>query len=101
MFVLYSFETGHPDLACSTAVLNAASLAPGTLAFSSRWLSVIEKPSPTFSNVTVHAVSRLSAVSPATPNWAESAMVKQPACAAASSSSGLVPLPSSNLVPKE
>src|ERR1017187_7719493 len=56
------------------------------------------KPSHTFSNVMVHAVSRLSAVSPASPSCAESAMVKHPACVAASSSSGLVPFPSSNLM---
>src|SRR5215217_3312521 len=40
----------------------------------------------------------LSAVRPAWASWAESAIEKQPACAAASSSSGLVPLPSSKRV---
>ena len=72
----------------------------GTLAFNSRWLSVIAKPSGSFSNVIVQIVSRLSAVSPASPNCAESAIVKQPACAAASSSSGLVPLPVRKSRPK-
>ena len=43
----------------------------------------------------------LSAVSFASASCAESAIEKQPACAAASSSSGLVPCPSSNRVLNE
>ncbi len=43
----------------------------------------------------------LSAVIPALPNCPDSAMEKQPACAAAINSSGLVPLPSSKRVLKE
>src|SRR3569833_4665396 len=38
---------------------------------------------------------------PAFPNWPESAMLKQPACAAAISSSGFVPTPFSKRVEKE
>src|SRR6185437_10411509 len=38
---------------------------------------------------------------PAFPNWPESAMLKQPACAAATSSSGFVPTPFSKRVEKE
>src|SRR5688572_5719758 len=38
---------------------------------------------------------------PAFPSWADSAIEKQPACAAAISSSGFVPFPSSNRVLKE
>src|SRR5579875_1017007 len=53
------------------------------------------KPSPSFSSVMVQVVSMLSAFSPCFCSSAESAIEKQPACAAASSSSGLVPVPCS------
>src|SRR6266404_5498894 len=59
----------------------------------SRWLLVTEKPSPTLSRVMVAVVSSFCAVMPAPPSCAVRAIVKQPACAAASSSSGLVPMP--------
>src|SRR5579863_3557017 len=42
-----------------------------------------------------------SGVMPAPPSWAESAMLKHPACAAAINSSGLVPMPFSKRVEKE
>src|SRR5256885_4712018 len=61
----------------------------------------MEKLSPTFSRLTVATVSSFCAVSPALASCAERAMVKQPACAAASSSSGLVPTPFSKRVLKE
>src|SRR5215475_14245763 len=61
----------------------------------------MEKPSPTFSSETVAVVSSFLAVRPAPPSCAESAMVKQPACAAARSSSGLVPMPFSKRVENE
>ena len=54
-------------------------------------MAVMVKPASVFSRVSVAVVSMLSAVRPALPSWAESAMEKQPACAAAISSSGLVP----------
>jgi len=101
MFVLYSFETGHPVLAACTALSNASWLAPGTRAFTSSWLDVMAKPSGCFSSVMVHAVSMLSGVNPACVNCAERAMEKQPACAAANSSSGLVPCSFSKRVRKE
>src|SRR6266704_6531932 len=59
------------------------------------------KPSGSLSSEMVAVVSSLVAVMPALPSCAESAIVKQPACAAASSSSGLVPTPFSNRVLKE
>src|SRR5713226_6678110 len=59
------------------------------------------KPSGSFSSETVAVVSSLLAVMPAPPSCAESAIVKHPACAAARSSSGLVPTPFSNRVLKE
>ena len=52
---------------------------PGTRAFRSRWLSLMPKPVASFSSVMVQVVSMLSAVRPACPSWAESAMEKQPA----------------------
>src|SRR5256714_1622145 len=59
------------------------------------------KPASVFSNVTVAVVLMLSAVRPALPSWPESAIEKQPACAAAINSSGFVPLPSSKRVLNE
>src|SRR5262249_28347109 len=61
----------------------------------------MEKPSPTFSSEIVQVVSSFSATMPCPPNWAESAMVNQPACAAARSSSGFVPMPFSKRVLNE
>jgi hypothetical protein len=46
----------------------------------------------------VHFVSILSGVNPAAPNTKLNFIEKQPACAAAINSSGLVPFTSSNLV---
>src|SRR5947207_13329982 len=51
--------------------------------------------------VTVAVVSRLSGFSPAFSSCADRAIVKHPACAAAMSSSGLVPLPCSKRVENE
>src|SRR5215469_3039868 len=90
---LNSFDTGQPVSAAFTAASNLSLSALGTWATRSRWLLVIEKPSPTFSSEMVQVVSSLVAVRPAPPSCAERAMVKQPACAAASNSSGLVPTP--------
>src|SRR6266566_1181427 len=98
---LKSFETGQPVSAAFTAASNFALSAPGTRATRSRWLLVIAKPSGSLSSVMVAVVSSLLAVMPALPSCAESAIVKQPACAAARSSSGLVPTPFSNLVLNE
>src|SRR5712671_3281174 len=98
---LKSFDTGQPVSAAFTAASNFALSAPGTRATRSRWLLVIAKPSGSLSSVMVAVVSSLLAVMPALPSCAESAIVKQPACAAARSSSGLVPTPFSNLVLNE
>src|SRR6185369_9878888 len=94
-------DTGQPALALFAAVSNAALSAPGILALTSRCTAVIVKPASVFSRFTVAVVAMLSAVMPALPNCAESAIEKQPACAAAISSSGFVPLPSSNRVLNE
>src|SRR5712664_4556576 len=98
---LNSLETGQPVSAPLTAASNLALSALGIVATRSRWLLVMEKPSPTFSSEIVQVVSSFEAIMPASPSCLESAMVKQPACAAASSSSGLVPTPFSNRVPNE
>src|SRR5580692_6103123 len=98
---LKSLETGQPVSAAFTAASNLALSAPGMVATRSRWLLVIEKPSPTFSSDTVAVVSSFCAVIPAPPSCAESAMVKHPACAAANNSSGFVPTPFSKRVLKE
>jgi hypothetical protein len=62
---------------------------------------VISNPPPVFSSVTVALVRMLCATRPASPSCADSAIVKQPACAAPISSSGFVPAPFSNRVPNE
>src|SRR2546423_4945200 len=98
---LKSLETGQPVSAALTAASNLALSAPGTRATRSRWLLVMENESPTFSRLTVAVVSSFWAVKPALPSCAESAMVKQPAWAAASSSSGLGPTPFSKRALKE
>src|ERR1700759_5677466 len=53
------------------------------------------------SKLIVAVVSRLSGVKPAPCSWKASFIVKQPACAAATSSSGLVPTPFSKRERKE
>ena len=55
--------------------------------------AVIAKPSPSRSIVTLAVVSTLSGSKPARPRFPDRAIEKQPACAAAISSSGLVPSP--------
>ena len=98
IFVFSSFDTGQPALAMPASSSNFALSAPGIFAFSVRCTEVMAKPSPCFSSVTSALVSICSAVSLASPRISDSAMVKQAACAAPISSSGLVPgLPSKRL----
>src|ERR1700757_461095 len=61
---------------------------------------MVQLPS-TCSSVSVASVESSSAVKPAFPRKADSAIVKHPACAAAISSSGFVPTPFSNRVENE
>src|SRR5258708_28844790 len=98
---LKSFDTGQPVSAAFTAASNLGLSAPGSRATRSRWFLVMAKPSGSLSSEIVAVVSSRLAVMPALPSCAESAIVKHPACAAARSSSGLVPTPFSNLVLKE
>ncbi len=64
---------------------------PGTLPVRSRWMPTTPMPPSTLSILTVAVQSSLSGVKPAAPSTKLSFMVKQLACAAAISSSGLVP----------
>src|ERR671914_280651 len=87
-------DTGQPFFAASATCWNSSSDTPGTLARVSSSIRVIPKPSPTLSMCTVAVVSMLSAECPACPSSKDRAIEKQPACAAAISSSGFVPSPS-------
>ena len=75
--------------------------APGIFARNSSRLRLMAKPSPSLSSVIVQVVSRLSAFRPSFCSIRERAIVKQPAWAAASNSSGLVPVPCSKRSRKE
>src|SRR5262249_49190037 len=89
---------GQPFFAASANSPHFSAVAPGTLPWTSRWISTMVQPMSFFSMLTVASVlssvgSRLAFVS-----WNASAIVKQLACAAAISSSGLVPArPSSDV----
>jgi hypothetical protein len=67
-------------------------LAGGTVAVVVSAIRVMAEPPSTLARVTAAWVSIFSGVSPAPPNCAPRAMEKQPAWAAAISSSGVVPL---------
>src|SRR5271157_506465 len=101
IFAFSTCETGQPVSAALAASSNFALSAPGIFTVTSRCEEVMEKPASVLSNVIVAVVSMLSAVIPALPNCADSAMLKQPAWAAAMSSSGFVPMPFSKRVLKE
>src|SRR5437660_12550607 len=64
-------------------------------------MPVTPQPASCLSKLRLATVSIRSGVIPALPSSAERAMDRQPACAAAMSSSGLVPLPFSNRVVNE
>src|SRR6185369_13086636 len=84
-------EMGHVFFAFSAAAWNAALSAFGMSAVTSSLIAVTVMPASVFSIVAVAVVSMRSALRLASPSTAESAMEKQLACAAAISSSGLVP----------
>src|SRR5690349_15321825 len=64
-------------------------------------MAVMVQPESSLSMLSVALVLMLSGVNPALPSCADRAMEKQPACAAAISSSGLVPGWSPKRVPNE
>src|SRR5438046_587304 len=86
-----ALETGQLAFASSAHSWNLLSVIPGTLAFTVS-SELLITPS---SNDTTEVVSIDSGVKPAAPNTKLNFMVKHPACAAAISSSGFVPTPSS------
>src|SRR5262245_53614305 len=96
-----SLEIGQPSFAFLAACSNLALSPPGIFTRTCKCTEVIAKPDSSFSRVTAAVVSMDCAVIPALPSWAERAMLKHPAWAAATSSSGLVPGCDSNRVAKE
>ena len=95
IFAFSTFDTGQPDLVCSAISMKVLSSMLGIFATHTRSLCVMANPSPTFSSRTAASVWMESAVNPALPRPADSAIEKQAACAAPMSSSGFVPGPSS------
>src|SRR6267154_137875 len=95
-----AFETGQFFFAPSAACSKAAWSIPSTLPRTSNTLFVILGAPSTISSVTAARVSMRVAGCPAFSSADESAMLKQPACAAAIISSGLVPFFPSKRVPK-
>src|SRR5262249_25614297 len=94
-------ETGQVFLVYSACSRNFASSIPGTSASVFTSMVVIFGPPPTISNFTLAVVLMRFAGCPAFSRLAESAIEKQLASAAAISSSGLVPFPSSKRDEKE
>src|ERR1700692_671704 len=94
MVALSTRDTGQLAFAPPAISANFAASIAGTCARVVRWIAVIVHASFTFSRVTAASVSIAVAVNPALFNAKDSAIVKHPACAAPSSSSGFVPLPS-------
>jgi len=94
-------ETGQLALAEAAAPAKASAEAPGIRAATSRWTLVMVHPASSFSKVRVAAVAIFSAVRWSVISWAERAIEKQPACAAAINSSGFVPGAFSKRVVKE
>src|SRR5438034_3014444 len=102
--VIFAFnkrEIGQPAFAVCAAASNRARSAPGTFATTSRWISVTVQPASSRSIVKAAAVAIESGVRPPLPSSADSAIEKQPACAAAINSSGFVPRPFSKRVLNE
>ncbi len=93
-----AFETGQSFFAASASSLYLSAVALGTLPSLTSWIAVIVQPASCFSMLTVAVVRSSVGSKPALDSWALSAIVKQLACAAAISSSGLVPArPSSDM----
>lgn len=83
-------EIGHPWPAAWAAVSNSAGVIPGTVPVTEMTMVVTFHPSPTLSKVAAALTSSRAGGFCMRPRPAERAMEKQAACAAASSSSGLV-----------
>src|SRR5439155_11466695 len=100
-FALSKRDIGQPALAAFAAAVHFAGSTPGIFAATSKCDSVMVQPASVLSIVMVAVVWTDSGVMPALPSSAEQAIEKQPACAAAMSSSGFVPMPFSKRVLKE
>src|SRR5262249_3904786 len=98
---LSTLETGQVALASSACLRNSSRDTPETFPRKVSAIAEIFQPPPSCSMLRSALVSSFSGGCPAPLRRKASAMVKQPACAAAISSSGLVPLPSPNRVVKE
>src|ERR1700686_2025469 len=94
-------EITQLTLALDAISENCADVTPGTCARVTRWIAVIVGLLSTVSIVSCASVSIAVAVKPALSSVNDSAIVKQPACAAATSSSGFVPFPSPKRALKE
>src|SRR5690606_4909778 len=94
-------DTGHPSFAALAWLWNASSERPGTTARVTSSIPMMDGPPSRVSRVTRASVWIRSGGWPAVASRAASAIEKHPACAAAMSSSGLVPTPSSKREPKE
>ena len=90
-----TLEIGQLALASAAIAAKRSASIPGTRAVNVSADLVTVKPSPSLSSVTSALVSICPSLNPARASAKDSAMVKQDACAAAISSSGLVPGPSS------
>src|SRR5215831_13714859 len=101
IFAFRTFDTGQPFSAASAYFWKVAASAPGTRPTTSRWLAVMVQPESSFSRLSVTLVLMLSGGNFAPSSCADRAMEKQAACAAAISSSGLVPGAFSNRVVNE
>src|SRR5262249_11773882 len=91
IFAFKTLDTGQPFSAASAYFWKVAASAPGTRPTTSRWLAVMVQPESSFSRESVTFVLMLSGVRLAPPNWADNAIEKHAAWAAAINSSGLVP----------
>src|SRR5205807_4634486 len=90
-----ALETGQFTLASCASFWKVSSSMPGTTASVSRSMGLMAKPPGTGLKWTRAVVCTLVGVKPALASAFDSAIEKQPACAAPMSSSGLVPTVSS------
>src|SRR6266568_756666 len=90
-----ALETGQFTLASCASFWKVSSSMPGTTASVSRSMGLMAKPPGTGLKWTRAVVCTLVGVKPALASAFDSAIEKQPACAAPISSSGLVPTVSS------
>src|SRR5688500_7370219 len=101
MSALSTRETGQYAFASFAICSNFEASIPGTQPVRSRWIALIVQLPSTCYKESAAFVDNSCGVNPERPRNAESAIVKQPACAAAINSSGFVPGAFSNRVVNE